>query len=55
MTEFLNELSENQIKLSETAKEAQIHCRYLPDSDSFQFSLSLGIHCKCRYHRLLHL
>ena len=27
----------------------------LNTDDSFQFSLSLGIHCKCRYHRLLHL
>ena len=53
MTEFLNELSENQINYLKQQKEAQIHCRYLPDSDSFQFSLSLGIHCKCRYHRLL--
>ena len=32
MTEFLNELSENQINYLKTAKEAQIHCRYLPDS-----------------------
>ena len=55
MTEFLNELSENQINYLKQQKKHKYIVRYLPDSDSFQFSLSLGIHCKCRYHRLLHL
>lgn len=54
MTEFLNELSENQINYLKQQRR-QISLSVSPDSDSFQFSLSLGIHCKCRYHRLLHL
>ena len=53
MTEFLNELSENQINYPKQQKKH----KYIVGISRIliQFSLSLGIHCKCRYHRLLHL